>query len=86
MEKISVEDIDKVKEFIMYAEYGCLGTICVYINDGKIGDIFFDVWDDENSYILVEQTSIDEVDEISFTIWMDKLKDFLDYCNSDTED
>lgn len=79
------ENINHIDNHILYGEYGCLGTICVCIDNGKISDIFFDIWDDENDYMIAEQVNIDEVDEDSFEFWMEDMKEFFNWCKYNTE-
>lgn len=69
---------------ILYGQYGCLGAIFVYVGEnGKIHDVCFDVWEDDEDFILAEQITIEDVTEFDFDCWMENLKDFLEYCAID---
>ena len=80
------ENINHISNYILYGQYGCLGTIFVDISNGKINDILFDIWDDENCYCLVEQVGIDEVDEDGLEFWLEDMQGFLDYCKEEEEE
>ena len=79
-------ETNEIAEYILYGWYGCLESICVCINNGKIEAVYFDIWTDEYHLTSNMQVSIDEVTEEKFESWMEDYEDFLVYCEREEKE
>lgn len=53
---------DKDIEWIRYESYGCLAYIYVYIKNGIVKDVVFDIWSNKWDSQFVENTSIGNIE------------------------
>ncbi len=68
------EDIKEIR----YASYGCLAYIYVYVKNGIVDDIIFDVWSNKWQSEFIINTSMDDV-ESNYDTYLQNAKDVYRY-------
>jgi len=53
---------DEDIEWFRYETYGCLSYVYVYIKNGSVDDILFDVWSNKKDCEFIQDTSISKVE------------------------